>query len=85
MNINLEKYYITQLKDYNNNTIDLIILLNKKHSINEFQKAINDAKDNHYEDIQENGDDWYYISQELENFDYIEIALNDFHNNVVYY
>jgi len=53
-----------------------VILLHNKHSINELQDAINKAKEKWADEINEYGDDWYYISQELEDFDYMDVEYD---------
>lgn len=81
MNINIEDYKIIEKKDCNTGENYGLIFLNKKHTIEEFQNAIYKAKTKCYDLIQENGDDWFYIQQEIGNkFDYFEIDLvyNDY-------
>lgn len=77
--MNLENYNIIYKKDCNDSDIIYgIILLNKKHTIEEFQKEIYRAKKEAYEEIQEFGDDWYYIQAHMnKDFDYIEINIDE--------
>ena len=58
------------------------VYLNKKHSIQDFQNAIYKAKEKRQDDIYEYGDDWAIITQELGDFDYIEIRTNFYEDNV---
>lgn len=77
--INLENYKIILKKDCNElNIIYGIILLNKKHTIKDFQQEIYRAKQKAYEEIQKFGDDWYYIEQHMsKDFDYIELPFDE--------
>jgi hypothetical protein len=58
------------------------VYLNNKHSIQDFQNAIYKAKEKREDDIYEFGDDWSIISEELEDFDYIEIGANFYEDSV---
>ena len=70
--INLEDYKVIVKKDCNDS--DLIygfILLNKKHTVEEFQKEIYRAKKEAREEIDMFGDDWYYITAHInKDFDF---------------
>lgn len=78
--INLNDYQIVFLCDTDN-----VILLNKKHTIEEFQEEVNRAKEKAQDDILKYGDDWYFISQNIsEDFDYIELYNdNEEENNTI--
>lgn len=79
MKINLNDYRVVELRDsYDDDNILGIILLNNKHSIQDFQNAVNQAKEKRREEIDEYGDDWNFISEELGNFDYIDIDSDDY-------
>jgi len=68
-------YTLIALRDcYNEDTIYGVIYLNNKHSIQDFQNAINKAKEKRVDEIDEYGDDWSFISEELTDFDYIEVG-----------
>ena len=74
-----ENYNLVELKDCDNWSTDRILLLNKKHSIEDFQDAIYKAKDNHEEERLTYGNDWEYISEDLDSFDYYEIGAGDYY------
>lgn len=79
--MNIENYKIIEQRDCNGGRVLGFILLNKKHSVNEFQKAIWNAKDKCKNLINKYGDDWYFISKEIrDKFDYFDIDLpsNDY-------
>ena len=78
--VKLEDYNIILKKDcYESNSISVIILLNKKHTTDEFQEELNKAKEKAYEDIQEYGDDWYFIQKYInKEIDYIELGINGY-------
>ena len=79
MKINLNDYRVVELRDsYDDDNILGMILLNNKHSIQDFQNAVNQAKEKRREEIDEYGDDWTYISEELGDYDYIEIGVDDY-------
>lgn len=79
MKINLNDYRVVELRDsYDDDNILGIILLNNKHSIQDFQNAVNQAKEKRREEIDEYGDDWNFISEELGDFDYIDIDSDDY-------
>lgn len=52
------------------------VYLNNKHSLKDFQNAIYKAKKKRADEIYEFGEDWAIISEELEDFDYIETYSN---------
>lgn len=80
--MNLEDYRIIRQCDCNSGEIYGIIFLNRKHTVKEFQDAIYEAKDKHYEDIQEYGDDWTWIEKEIaDKFDYF---IEDFEGYIEY-
>ena len=60
------------------------VYLNEKHSIQDFQNAIYQAKEKRQEEINEYGDDWSFISEELDDFDYFEVDSYDTDNWVEY-
>lgn len=79
MKIDLNNYRVVELRDsYDDDTTLGMILLNNKHSIQDFQNAVNQAKEKRREEIDEYGDDWTYISEELRDYDYIEIGADDY-------
>lgn len=82
----IERHYtlITLRDSYNNDNILGAVLLNNKHNIQDFQNAIYKAKDKHSDEIYEYGNDWEYISQDLEDFDYIEVGCYESKNYVEY-
>jgi len=78
MKIDLENYTIVELRDsYNDYTLGTI-LLNKKHTIKDFQDAIYKAKEKNHEKIMMYGNDWEYISEDLKDFDYIDMDATDY-------
>ena len=78
MNTNLLDYRIVLLKDIYSGEDLGAIYLNNKHTTDDFQNAINRAKETRADDIAKYGDDWSYISDELikEDFDFIEVDFN---------
>lgn len=60
------------------------VYLNYKHSIQDFQNAINKAKEKRQDEIYEFGDDWSIISEELGNFDYFETDTNASEDYVIF-
>ena len=78
MGINLEDYKLILKLDCNDRSFYGVILLNKKHTVEEFQKEIYRAKEQARKEIEENGDDWYYITQNIsKDFDYIELGCDE--------
>lgn len=68
-------YTLIALRDsYDNDNILGVVYLNNKHSIQDFQNAIYKAKEKRADEIYEYGDDWSFISEELTDFDYIEVG-----------
>lgn len=81
----LDIYSLVLLKDCNEfDCLGAVMLNTQKHTIGEFQGAIDDAREKHYEDIQLWGNDWEFIKEELTNFDYIELNYNDKDDYVVF-
>jgi hypothetical protein len=75
--MDLKEYRIIEKRDCNTGEVYGLILLNRKHTVEEFQKEIYRAKNKCYDFIQEYGDDWYYITKEIgSKFDYIEIDMS---------
>ena len=70
-------YDIVELRDSYDGEPVSTLFLNKKHSIGEFQDAIDKAKEKHAKDIYLYGNDWEYIEQELDMFDYELIGFDD--------
>ena len=79
MDLIFEKYYLVELRDSCDGERLGLILLNNKHSIGDFQDAIDRAKEKHEQDIEDYGDDWSFISEELNDFDYYEIGNGDYY------
>ena len=78
-------YTLIALRDsYDDDTTLGMILLNNKHSIQDFQNAINKAKEKRADEIYEYGDDWSFISEELTDFDYIEVGCYECEDYVEY-
>ena len=68
-------YTLIALRDsYNKDNILGVVYLNNKHNIQDFQNAIYKAKEKRADEIYEYGDDWSFISEELTDFDYIEVG-----------
>lgn len=68
-------YTLIALRDsYDKDNILGVVYLNNKHSIQDFQNAIYKAKEKRADEIYEYGDDWSFISEELTDFDYIEVG-----------
>lgn len=82
--MNLDDYQALLMKDCNDSSVIYgFILLNKKHTIEEFQKEIYRAKKEAYEEIQEFGDDWYYITAHMnKDFDYIELNIDEYNDYI---
>ena len=73
INLIEENYRLVALVDsWDNDKILGVIYLNNKHSLEDFQDAIYKAKEKREDDIYEYGKDWEFISEELDDFDYIE-------------
>lgn len=72
-----DNYNVVELRDCYDEEVVNIIMLNKKHSIEDFQDAINKAKEKHQDDIQKYGDDWSWIEEELDDFDYTTFGIDD--------
>lgn len=78
-------YTLIALRDsYDNDNILGVVYLNNKHSIQDFQNAIYKAKEKRADEIYEYGDDWTYISEELTDFDYIEVGCYECEDYVEY-
>lgn len=78
--ININDYRLVFLLDSDN-----VILLNKKHTIGEFQEEVNRAKEKAKEDIKKYGDDWYYIQINMnKDFDYIELYSEEENNTIIF-
>lgn len=81
----LDTYSLVLLKDCNEfNCLGAVMLNTKEHTIDEFQGAINDAREKHAEDIELWGNDWEFIKEELTNFDYFELNYNDKADYVIF-
>lgn len=74
----LEKNYrLIALRDScNYDNVLGAVYLHNKHSLQDFQNAIYKAKEKRADEIYEFGEDWAIISEELEDFDYIETYSN---------
>ncbi len=78
MKINLDNYKVILKKDCYSDTTYGIILLNKKHTVEEFQEEINKAKEQAQNEINKYGDDWYFITKYIsKDFDYIELGIDE--------
>lgn len=77
LEINVEDYNLILLEDCGYNSILHAVLLHNEENVEAFQYAIYEAKEKHEEDIAKYGDDWEYISQELADFDYIDLDVYD--------
>lgn len=76
-------YRLVGLRDCcDEDTILGVVYLNKKHSIDDFQKAIYKAKEKREDEIYEFGEDWTIITEELDDFDYIETSANLYEDSV---
>ena len=79
--VNLDNYNLILVRDVENfngygtqeDDILRVILLNNKHSIEDFNKAIQHARMLEQENIEENGNDWEYILLHLDDFDFFEL------------
>lgn len=76
--VNLNDYHLLKMCDASDHSEEcgFILLNTTKHSIEDFQNAIYNAKQKHAEDIELWGDDWEFIKSELSNFDYYELGFN---------
>lgn len=82
-NVDLNNYQLILVRDEDDYPIMYPILINKKHSLEDFQEAIYYAKNVHSHDIEFYGEPWYYIRQELKNdYDFIELPYDDMKNNL---
>ena len=73
--MNIEDYRAIRIKDCENNNVDYgIIMLNNKHSVKDFQQAINKVKNRYFD---EGNLEWQIndilADKELEQFDWFEI------------
>lgn len=83
--MNLEDYKIIEKRDCNTGEVLGLIALNKKHTIEEFQKEIYRAKKEASEEIEMFGDDWYYITAHMKkNFDFIELDYDEYNDYIEY-
>lgn len=71
-------YNFVEVRDCYDEKIITTLYLNNKHSIEAFQDAINKAKEKHAKDIEMYGDDWSFISEELDEFDYYILGNCDY-------
>ena len=79
LEIDIENYNLILLRDSEDfNKILHAVLLECTENVDDFQDAINNAKVKHEEDIAKYGDDWQFISQELADFDYIDLDVYDY-------
>ena len=74
MIIDLNNYRLVRVCDCNDLHYYFSILLNKKHSADEFQKRIDELRVELAESIAEYENDWVQIEKHLTNFDYIELV-----------
>lgn len=72
-----DNYRPVKLIDSYEDTLDCVILLNNKHSVEDFQNAINKSREDHAEEIDKYGDDWAFIEEGLDDFDYYVVELWD--------
>ena len=80
-----KEYTLVSLVDcYDRDKVLGAVYLNKKHSIQDFQNAIYKAKEKRADEIYEYGDDWSFISEELDDFDYFEVDNYNTENWVEY-
>ena len=77
MEIDLNNYRIVKIYDNYDWEITGALLLNNKHNVEDFRKAIHKAKEKHEEDIYNYGFDWEYIEEELDNFDYYKFDFGE--------
>lgn len=77
--IDLNQYNIYTLRDcYDDDKVCGLILLNTKHTINEFQQEINRIKEEFADEISKYGDDWSIIAREVdEKIDWLELSLDE--------
>ena len=73
--MNIEDYRAIRIKDCEDNNVDYgIIMLHNKHSVKDFQQAINKVKSRYYD---EGNLDWQVddilADKELEQFDWFEL------------
>ena len=73
--MNIEDYRVIRIKDCEDNNVDYgIIMLNNKHSVKDFQQAINKIKNRYYN---EGNLDWQVddilADEELEQFDWFDV------------
>lgn len=72
---NYRAILVRDIGDYD--TIYEVILLNYKHTVEEFQNEINRIRNEHKEEIQLYGNDWEIIKANLDNkFDWVELNSN---------
>lgn len=80
-----KEYMLVSLVDsHDNDNVLGAIYLNKKHNLDDFQRAIYRAKSKRAEEINAYGDDWSFISEELDDFDFFEVDSYDSENWVEY-
>ena len=73
--MNIEDYRAIRIKDCEDNNVDYgIIMLNNKHSVKDFQQAINKVKNRYFD---EGNLEWQIndilMEKELEQFDWFEL------------
>ena len=76
---NFSKYRAVRIVDASETGVDYgIIMLNNKHSVKDFQKAMNDAYERNKEDILEYGDDLAVVLGDIDpSFDWFEFEEDD--------
>ena len=75
--VDINNYTIVNICNDYTDRVDFSILLNNKHSVKDFQNAIDKIKVEIQDSIAEYGDDWVQISQKLTDFDFIELETRD--------
>ena len=73
------EYRAVRIVDASERGVDYgIIMLNKKHSVKDFQKAMNDAYERNKEDILEYGDDLVVVLGDIDpSFDWFEFEEDE--------
>lgn len=81
----LESYNIIRVKDSSESDVDYgCILLNTKHTFDEFENEVYNSKNRHEKEIEEYGDDFEYIFGDEELNSKIDYEWLDISDNCLY-
>ena len=77
-NVVNDNYRAVELRDASSGEVYRIIMLNNKHSVADFQNAMNEAYDRNREQIMEYGDDVETVLEDIDpSFDWFELNYDE--------